>query len=380
MTEQNKIQITINNFQSIKKAELEFISGINLIVGEGNSGKSATLRAIKSAILNPKGNKGIQFIRQGTPSLSVELKYLNNDIEWIRSKKDSKYIINGEEYQKVGNSNLSKILDKSGFVLDDNDKLMNVEGELELPFPFDKNPTDLFKLFEKSIFCVSDSALILKNIKADEDTANKDKVNAKHELDRYNKKLIALDELFREIDLEILKNGKIKLEELFFQYDKLLNNINLVTKSIQAINDLKNLKAEVKQPDFNLYLKLVKDIEKLDNIQKIRSVLEVTKPSISCSINLDEYIKLNIDVKKLEDIYKIIVSNKETKKEIVTKLNIDDYIKLNKDYKKVINIIKRLKVLTSLLNENNIQKDNLKKELSTFKVCPLCHQEIKQEN
>ena len=44
---------------------------------------------------------------------------------------------------------------------------MNIEGEWDLPFPFDRTPSELFKLFE-NIFCISDSAVILKSFKDEE--------------------------------------------------------------------------------------------------------------------------------------------------------------------------------------------------------------------
>ena len=45
--------LKIEDFQSIGNAELEFIPGINLIVGQSNSGKTAVLRAIDSVLTNP---------------------------------------------------------------------------------------------------------------------------------------------------------------------------------------------------------------------------------------------------------------------------------------------------------------------------------------
>ena len=53
----NNLKVTIENFQSISKGELEFTQGINIIVGQSNSGKSAILRAIKGSVLNPSGSQ-----------------------------------------------------------------------------------------------------------------------------------------------------------------------------------------------------------------------------------------------------------------------------------------------------------------------------------
>ena len=49
--------IKLKNFQSIGKAELLFEPGVNLIVGQSNSGKTAILRAISAALNNPTRGK-----------------------------------------------------------------------------------------------------------------------------------------------------------------------------------------------------------------------------------------------------------------------------------------------------------------------------------
>ena len=49
--------VNLNNFQSISGAELEFVEGLNLIVGQSNSGKTAILRAINSVVDNPSRGK-----------------------------------------------------------------------------------------------------------------------------------------------------------------------------------------------------------------------------------------------------------------------------------------------------------------------------------
>ena len=146
----NNLKVTIENFQSISKGELEFTQGINIIVGQSNSGKSAILRAIKGAILNPSGSQ--KYIKNGTKGFKVGIDYQGNSIEWSRTSRSPEYVINGEKYAKTGSSNLLDFLDNSGFTLDENKSLMNVESELELPFPFDKSNNELLKLFEKNIF------------------------------------------------------------------------------------------------------------------------------------------------------------------------------------------------------------------------------------
>lgn len=370
----NIIQISIDNFQSIKHADLVFEQGINVIVGQSNSGKSATLRALKSLVLNPR--KSQKFIKSGESSFSVSVDYLGNSIKFVRGQKESKYIINGEEYQKVGNSNLSKILDKSGFVLDSNDKLMNLESELELPFPFDKGPQDLFKLFEKSIFCVSDSALVLKTIKADEDAVKKDKSETEYELNRFNKKLKALNDLEQEVNIDKLKEGKIKLEEAFFEIEKFRENYNKVSEAIRAGKELKNFKAEIQQPDLTAYFKLASDVETVNTLLEKIKVLKTSKPEIASNLTAEEYSKLNKDYKKLLNIKEAFLKIKETREEVKTSVDIEKYLKIKKDYTTVLQTLTRCQELKYTLEENGRLKDSLKGSLSKFVVCPLCGQKI----
>ena len=44
--------LQIKNYQIVRDATLEFIPGLNVIVGETNNGKSAILRAAETAIFN----------------------------------------------------------------------------------------------------------------------------------------------------------------------------------------------------------------------------------------------------------------------------------------------------------------------------------------
>ena len=65
--------LKIEDFQSIGNAELEFTPGINLIVGQSNSGKTAILRAIDSVLTNSTYPKS--FIKHHTNETNVNFQY-----------------------------------------------------------------------------------------------------------------------------------------------------------------------------------------------------------------------------------------------------------------------------------------------------------------
>lgn len=375
----NSLKVNLENFQSISKGTLEFVQGINIIVGQSNSGKSAILRAIKGTVLNPNGSQ--KYIQKGTDSFKVNLEYEGNSIEWSRGARSPKYVVNGEEYLKVGSSNLSDILDNSGFVLDEGKNLMNIESELELPFPFDKNNSELFKLFEKNIFCISDSTAITKLIKADEEETARQKDIVDNDLDRYKQKLQAVSDLEEEVDLDKLIKGRNDLAELLKKKEQLSIDINSLHDIISMRNVLsKEIPTVLVDKDIlHSYMTLQTDIHKLNDIRGVGSTLSKAVPTASTPVDIGPYIELKEDIDTLKQVEKImsILSPLESP---TTRVIGEEYISLRKD----INDLRRLqeqalqakKDLTLL--EEQIEK--LRVEIDGYKVCPLCGNKLGESN
>lgn len=77
--------LTLKNFQSHSQSHLDFSSGVNVILGDTDSGKTAILRAINWVVTNrPRGNS---FIRKGKKSCSVGIQTNSGVVE--RQKKPS---------------------------------------------------------------------------------------------------------------------------------------------------------------------------------------------------------------------------------------------------------------------------------------------------
>lgn len=371
----NTFRVDLENFQSISKASLEFIQGINIIVGQSNSGKSAILRAIKGAVLNPNGSQ--KYIKNDSKGFKVDINYAGNDIEWSR-EKSPKYIINGEEYVKVGNSNLPNFLDKSGFVLDEGNNLMNIESELELPFPFDKNNSELFKLFEKNIFCVSDSTSITKLIKADEDDVNKSKDNAEYELERAKNKLEAIKELEHAIDLNKLITGRNTLANLMENCSKIKLDISdlrskivmgrVLNKAIPTVEVNNNLQ--------HAYESLLADVNKLNEIRGVGAVLKATPTASTPKVfNIGEYSELNEAVNQLlqaEELTLILRALEAPR----TKVMGEEYTSLRNDLTTLSRLREQAQNLQNDIKENKVLIEELADKKSQFKVCPLCGGEI----
>lgn len=99
------MKVKIQNFQSIKSAELDF-SGFVVVTGESNLGKSAAFRALKGAFF---GYPGDHYVRHGESSCVVEVDD-SFTVRWERVHKDrrqpgrqTQLSVNGTVHQKYGN-------------------------------------------------------------------------------------------------------------------------------------------------------------------------------------------------------------------------------------------------------------------------------------
>ncbi len=135
-------KVTIENFQSHEKTEMEFDNGLNVIVGPSDQGKSAVIRAIKWVLFNQP--RGAEFIRHGAKSARVEVE-ISNGYRVIREKSSSRnrYTVvdpNGETsiFEGFGNEVPEEVRKAHGVakvVIDtDRDVSLNVGEQLEGPF------------------------------------------------------------------------------------------------------------------------------------------------------------------------------------------------------------------------------------------------------
>lgn len=402
--------IDLSNFQSIGYASLEFEKGITLLVGQSNSGKSAVLRAIKAVLNNPSRAKA--YIKNGHNTTNVTISTAQNNISWARSEKGSSYAINGEEYSKTGNQTLFDLLPRNGFVRDDEDNIMNIEGELDLPFPFDRTPSQLFKLFE-NIFCVSDSALIIKTFKDDETRDTKEKSTLTERSDRLRKKLSALRELAEEVNIEEVRAKLEELKTSYKQYEVMEKDIAALSRcelisqiscdevsspeefSVAAYIELRRDLAflingvlarqefyESLQPAIEVpktldeYEEIYKDLEVIETAQRLNTI-EIGEEPPEIGESLDKYLELKKDIEYLELAQKIegfeIAEPPEFGK------TLEDYLTMYADYKEIVECFNMCKSKKERYAEMETKISSLQEQLDQYKVCPLCGHALNEE-
>lgn len=106
-------QLVIQDFQSIEGAVLD-LAPLTVIVGKGDSGKSAVLRALRAALFNDSGD---DFVRSGTKQATVALAFSDgNVLIWEKPLgKGSSYNLNGQPFTKLAGQVPAEVSDVTGF-------------------------------------------------------------------------------------------------------------------------------------------------------------------------------------------------------------------------------------------------------------------------
>lgn len=408
----DNFSLKIEDFQSIGNATLEFVPGINLILGQSNSGKTAIFRAIYSALSNPSYAKS--FIKHRTGGCGVTFDFNGNTISWQKSSKGgTTYYVNGEEHTKVGTSDLFTILPDNGFVKSDSGEVMNIEGEWDLPFPFDRTPSELFRLFE-NVFCVSDSATILKSYKEEESDLVKQCTDIKDKIKRTENKITSLDELKEEANLEKLKEDLSSFEEHANGYFNLQGDYVSIKKSERFENFNIDEKVPPEMDSLSKYTEVSKDLKFLLDVAEKIKIYKTLPKTMEVPNTLIEYKQVKEDYESLlvaieadnfkvdkdieitgetlatyfnlvEDLTDIEKGARASKIEIGTECTRDrsntlnEYVELAKDVTSTIQCYKKCKELSIKGKALNDRIAEIDKQLKEYKVCPLCGHELNRE-
>lgn len=94
-------KLVLENVQPFKRAEINFSSGLNVIVGPTNSGKSAIMRAISFLLFGSPSPKSL--LRFGEKEFRILLETSTARIERIKNGRNV-LIVNGQEFRSFGHN------------------------------------------------------------------------------------------------------------------------------------------------------------------------------------------------------------------------------------------------------------------------------------
>ncbi len=373
----------ITGYQSHEATNLNFSSGLNVIVGDTETGKSSILRALSFVLFNKPWH--LDFITEEANETTVELR-LGTDghtnIITRRRSRDGKindYIVDGCELSNFGRSVPVPVLEIIGV----NNQLFDTiyAEQHDVPFLIGKGFSGTERA--RRLVAFSDVLNIDKAIKvatkreseytSEISALESQRDNRTEELSKLGD-LIRLREIVEEcetldkIDLYLkgYESNELLLSKLLYNNHK---NTLLLSKVSKYVEDSSNLQSVI------IRSQIVQQV--FINLKKLyqrKNFLEQALPLVSQIAKIRKYFDILYSIHNNEDSRlinedRIDSLKKEIKKERIRKyLNtISNRISMLNMYKHELNNIR-----FSLINTNNELQEHLKENA----ICPLCNQKI----
>lgn len=274
--------LEIQNFQSHKNSKLEFVPGVNVIIGKSDIGKSAILRALRWLIWNKPLGNAIRSYWGG----DVKTRTVLNDCELTRVRSESKKAFEQDIPEElIQQLNIDSI---------------NFKNQKDDFFLIRDSPGQVAEHFNK-IAHIDQIGIGESNINKWIRNLQNDLKNEKEILEQYQINLKQYNHLDKfEIDVEILEQLETQL----------INKCNSYNKLKELIETIKYNEKE---------------------IEKESSILEIEK-DINHILNLiDKRDKKNIEIESLEDLIDNITNSVEQQTKLETKTN-----KLQKEFSELM--------------------------------------------
>ncbi len=302
-------ELNINGFGKLKDKNIKFNEGINVIVGENESGKSTLLKFITSIFYGISKNK-----RGKSISDYEKFKPWNSE---IYSGKIKYKLDNNNEFEvyRDFNKKSPEIYNNFG---DDITALFNVGKNKEIPYFYEQTKID------EDLF-VNSTAVMQNDVRIDKLTQNMiiqkisnlattgaDNISYKKSIEKLNKKQLeeigterSQDRPINKINNELinLKNEKNNLEEINdekYEIEKELklikNNINNLENENNFLNKLKKIKNNylIENQKIKLNKELIEEINnKINNLENEKEKINIKKINFE-KIKINKYILINL--------------------------------------------------------------------------------------
>ena len=317
------MRIRLTNVGVIDKCDVEFVPGINLIIGSSGSGKSTLMRSIHSMASNEFNDSDISF---GKSRMNVAIDCNGEHVEYNRRIKSEKgerfyYTVNGETYTKVGRTALPQVAD----ILKIGD--LEVNGE---------NINFNFNLQFSTPFLILGSQSTLYNVLTYRSSFDISSINDYYKADiNNNSNEISTTVKLKERLDENLESLEVQAEQLS-PVEKIYSDYMVCKHKSEQIDEL------------NLLL------EKIKLVHEYASKLEALNSSIEHSNSALVIISKLKEISKYNDICKARHS---------AKMSIENYNKLISNYEVSMNHIQSLidiNKLLSLFKSCKVATDNAK--------------------
>lgn len=420
------MKVKLKNVGVIDSCDVEFVPGINIIVGSSGSGKSTLLRSIHNIAVNEFSDSDISF---GKESMNVSIACDDNVVEYSRFAKSKGdkfyYVVNGEKYSKVGRQSLSAANDclKLGDIDINGDSInFNFNMQFSTPFLIFGSQSTLYNVLTyRSQFDISkindcyNSDVKLNNNEINTASKVRDQLTENlNDLKIREQRLKPVEDLYSKYVL--YKHTASDISDLDSLLDKLNNVKSIDSRLVNLNNSIANTK--IATDKISELSDIIKYNSSVDSVNRLNSFINYTlvvdtwyrdAESLVSTLNgllllnnklimnttesdtvdeLSSMINTMSHMISKEDLIGVVkyvydklclVENVSDKVKTLSLLDdalidaIDDEILIYTSLKSVYNIEQKI----SFLNDEILLIEN---ELYLFKACPLCGSYLHQEN
>ena len=269
----------IKNFQSHKETTLDFVPGVNVIIGPSDAGKSAIFRAINWPITNrPLGDS---FRSEWGGDTRVTLHTVEGDVvERGKGANKNEYILNGGVLKAFGSEvpeGITNILQLDS---------ANIKTQTDPPFLLANTPGEAARLLNKAA-SIDDIDYAISNLKSSYTKIYNDIKFNEGKLQEYNEQIeqykdipVLEDKLTKVEQKEQERQDKERNKEQLKQVTSQVENVNSQLKETEQIPFLLKRYEQAKSKHDELYNKVerVNQLKQLGNrIGQVQEYLSSTQ-------------------------------------------------------------------------------------------------------
>ncbi len=290
-------QIQINNFQSHKDTTLDLHKGVNVFIGNSDSGKSAIIRACRWVFTNkPLGDF---FRSHWGGDTSVDITLDDKTVISREKGKNNQYIVSANNQSpkelKAPGSDVPELV-KKYLNMDD----INIQYQLDSPFLLSSTAGEVAKYLNQVVNLEKiDTAL--SRVQSWKKTTNDKIKNKTLDLEQKEKNLIQYDYLKDfEKDLKNLENKQKTFTQLKEKYTSLYSAVKQVESLQEELKNNKKKYPTIKEIDAF--------IKKSETLEALKESYEDLNDKINKVITLQKNLeRISTEKKQKEIQYKKIV-------------------------------------------------------------------------
>lgn len=344
-------RLEIENFRTHKHTILDFVKGINCIIGLPESGKTNIIRDIRWILTNRPLGLRVQSDFTSDPTASTMEFEEGNEIALSKSKKTSEYLLNGTLLKALGKDVPDEVV-KVAAMTD-----LNLQTQLDKPYLICMTPGDVAKTFNK-ITKLEKPDVAVSALTTDINSESKklkilqaQKTQKKEKIEKLGDvKAMKSDSLHIEYIDENIKLSQANENDLGL----LINQIELAQENLQQVGDIEAMKAG------------------------LEILISIDRELIDVEYDKDELSEIITDIeKKKEQCNSALRLKRKMEKDFLAIDDLDhawnETSDQHEDLREIMVLIKRGNEEAEGMKRNLIVKAKEYREfLDTIDVCPYC--------